>query len=173
MWSLCCPLFWAWDPAAESQMPQPWSLVFPSVQAPWKLPTAVPWALCGARCRGSTQDSRAMEQGCSRTCSTVLLQWPGDAAVAWRCCPDWDAFPEHLSQLSEAVSSGEYNWSSKSPWCQLLNCRSCTLTLRELPLGKAFFPTTDFSETWSGPLVSSFTLYWLLLHRSKWLRSKG
>lgn len=78
-------------------------------------------------------------------------------AVAWGCCPDWDAFPEDQSQSSEAVLSEEYNWGSKSPWSQLqilelygkaelqvLNSGSLLeLWLspehRDLPLGKAFF----------------------------------
>lgn len=95
-------------------------------------------------------------------------------AVAWGCCPDWDAFPEDLSQSSEAALIGEYNCGSKSPWSQLLSCRSSTMALRELPLGKAFFfLPLILVRPGLGPLVISFTLYWLLLHRSKWLRGKG
>lgn len=95
------------------------------------------------------------------------------AAVAWGCCPDWDAFHQDQSKSSEAVLSGEYNWSSKSPWSQLLSCKSCTLALRELPLGKLFSQPLILVRLGSGLLVISFTLYWLLLHCSKWLKGKG
>lgn len=69
------------------------------------------------------------------------------SAMAWGYCPDGDAFPEDLSQPSEAALIEEYNCVSKSPWSRLLGCRSCAVALREIPLGKDFFSITDFSET--------------------------
>lgn len=94
-------------------------------------------------------------------------------AVAWGCCLVWDASPEDLSQLPEAALIGEYDCGSKSRWSWLLGYRSCDVALGELPLGKAFFSTTDFSETWFRPSVISFALHWLLLCHSKWWRGKG
>lgn len=80
-------------------------------------------------------------------------------AVAWGCCLGCDASPEDVSQLPEAALIREYNCGSKSPWSWLLGCRSCDVALGELPLGKAFFSATDFSETWFRPSVISFALH--------------
>lgn len=103
--------------STESQMPQLWSLFLLSVEAPWKHSHCPLSALSGAWCRessqGSSQWSRAEQD----------LQYHA-TAVAWGCCPDWDAFPEDQPQPSEAVLNGEYNCRLESPWSQLLRCRS-------------------------------------------------
>lgn len=159
-------LGWGWDPATESLKCLSFGLFSvlhalgkenPQYSSEHSVKLAQEIAVTGGQSEEQCGEVRPKRD--SQSCAS---------AAAWGCCPDWGVFPKDPSHPSETALM----WL-KVTFISALGLQALCCGCWKTSPGQGFFATPDFGEVWFRPSVISFTLYWLLLHPSKWLRGKG